>query len=985
MRRLLPSGIAGMAAIALLAVVATGTAIAYFTTTGSGESNPTVISAISAPTIISATPASGGTVTLVWSTVTAPSSGSVSYSVTRNGESAGGTCNPTMSTTTCVDSGLEPGTYNYVVTAKWRTWSTESAVKTANVTVGPANHLTVTANSSTPTAGATDNLTITARDADGSTVTSYTGSHNLTFSGAAAGPNGAAPTVSDSSGADVAFGSATAISFSAGIAIVAAGKNGVMKLYKSGVASIGASDGTLSTETPPAVTVSAATASSLSPVAANTAPAAGEADNLTITALDAYGNLATSYTGSKSLTFSGAATVGANKPTVANSSGTATAFGTATAISFSAGMATVSSSKNGQMKIYASGEADVIVSDGTISNANPLEVTVSPLAAAKFVITATSTTPAAGEADSLTTTAQDTYGNVATSYTGTKSLAFSGASAAPNGTAPTVSDSAGSNVAFGTATSINFSAGVATAAAGKNGSMKLYRGGSTSLKVTDGTLLTPTALTVTVGTTATRLVLAAAATTLAAGEGDNLTITALDAYENTATSYAGSKSLTFSGAATLGTNKPTVANSSGTATAFGTATTISFTTGVANVVTSTKNGVMKIYAAGKASVNVSDGTISSAAPLEVTVSPLSATKLVLTAATTTPAAGAADNLTVTAQDTYGNADPTYTGAKSLTYGGASASPGGNNPTVSDSAGNNVAFGSATPTTFAAGVASVSGSANGVMKLYKIGAATITVSDGTLSGALATTTSSTATKLILAAESATPAPAAADNLTITAQDAYENTVTSYTGSKNLTFSGASASPNGTAPTVANSSGTATNFGTATAIAFTSGVAVVSGTTKNGVMKLYKARSASVTVSDGTISSAPVTITVSPGAAAKWGFTSVSISAGSLGANCVFACTVTGLGNSGTVKAKVAVTDAYGNTVSALGSGHSAKVTVTTGSGTVSGSPLAIPSTGAAESATTFTFTSKSSGAFTETITAAFQEGTEYAKATLTASR
>jgi hypothetical protein len=272
-----------------------------------------------------------------------------------------------------------------------------------------------------------------------------------------------------------------------------------------------------------------------------------------------------------------------------------------------------------------------------------------------------------------------------------------------------------------------------------------------------------------------------------------------------------------------------------------------------------------------------------------------------------------------------------------------------------------------------------------MRLYKIGAATITVSDGTFSGTLATTTTSTATKLILAAASTTPAPAVADNLTITAQDAYENTVTTYTGAKNLTFSGASASPNGTAPTVANSSGTATNFGTATAITFTAGVATTVTSTKNGVMKLYRAESANVAVSDGTISSTPIAITVSPLAASRWGFTGVTLSAGSLGANCVFACTVTGLGNSGTVKATVAVTDTYGNTVSALGAGHSAKVTVTTGSGTVSGSPLAIPATGAAESATTFTFTSKSNGTFTETITAAFQEGTAYTTATLTASK
>ena len=80
----------------------------------------------------------------------------------------------------------------------------------------------------------------------------------------------------------------------------------------------------------------------------------------------------------------------------------------------------------------------------------------------------------------------------------------------------------------------------------------------------------------------------------------------------------------------------------------------------------------------------------------------------------------------------------------------------------------------------------------------------------------------------------------------------------------------------------------------------------------------------------------------------------------------------------------MTDTYGNTVSALGSGHAVKVT-TNGGGTIGGTPLAIPSTGAAETATTFTYTSKSSGSFTEIVTAATSEGTTYTSATLTATK
>ncbi len=986
MRRLLPTGVATIAIVALLAVSAAGIAVAYFTTTGSGSSSPKTISMLSQPSIATATPAAGGTVALSWATVPAPGAGSVTYTVKRDGADPAGTCNTTLVVTSCVDSGLKAGTYTYVVTAKWRSWSVASPSKAATVTIGPADHFTLSAASLTPTAGAADDLTITAKDAGGGTVTTYAGSKSLTFSGASASPNGTLPTVSDSAGSDVAFGSAATIDFSAGVATVSSSKNGAMKLYKGGSASLSVSDGSISTKAPLGVTVSAATASKFVLTAAAATPAAGEADNLTTTAQDAYGNVATTYTGSKSLTFSGAsASPGGTVPTVVNSSGTAVNFGSTTAITFTAGVATVSSSKNGLMRLYASGEPDINVSDGSISTKTPLEVTVTPLAASKFVLTAATTTPAAGATDNLTTTAQDTYGNVATTYTGSKSLTFSGASASPNGTLPTVSDSAGSDVAFGSAATIDFSAGVAAVSAAKNGAMKLYKGGSTSLKVTDGTLLTPTALVVTVATTATRLLLAASATTPAAGASVNLTITALDIYENTVTTYTGSKSLTFSGAsASPGANKPTVANSSGTATNFGSATAITFTSGVATVST-TKNGVMKLYDAEEASLVVSDGSISST-PLKVIVSPLAASKLVLGAATITPTAGAADNLTTTAQDTYGNVATTYSGAKSITFTGALASPGGNVPTVSDSSGTDVAFGTVTSINFSQGVAAVSGVKNGVMKLYKIGSTTINASDGTFTTAnVSLTVATTASKLLLAAATTTPVAAAADNLTITAQDAYVNTVTTYTGAKNLIFSGSSASPNGTLPSVVNSAGTAINFGSTTAITFTNGVASVSSS-KNGVMKLNLAGAASITVSDGTISNpTPLAVTVSPGAAVRWGLTSINISAGALGSNCLFTCTLTGLGNSGTVSAKVAVTDSVGNTVSAVGTGHAAKVVVTGGSGTIGGTPLAIPSTGAAESATTFTYTSKSSGTFTETVTASAAEGTAYTTATLTATK
>lgn len=492
---------------------------------------------------------------------------------------------------------------------------------------------------------------------------------------------------------------------------------------------------------------------------------------------------------------------------------------------------------------------------------------------------------------------------------------------------------------------------------------------------------------VTVGAVA-KFVLAGSTTTPTAGGSTNLTITAKDVNNSTVTTFTGSHTLVFSGAsASPGGTAPTVVNSAGSSIAFGSNTALTFTTGVASV-SSSKNGVLKVYRSGVANIVASEGSITTPAPLVLTVGPAAASKFVVAATTTTPAVGAVNNLTITAQDTYGNTATGYTGLHSLVFSGASASPAGNNPTVSDFGGGDVAFGAATEIEFNTGVASSVEGNNGAMKIYKSGAVSLKATEGSLTNtALAITVSAgTATKLSIAAATLTPVAAAADTLTIAAQDTYGNTATGYTGAKNLTFSGASASPSGAAPTVANSSGTAISFGSATAITFTSGVATATST-KNGTLKLNKAGAATLTTTDGTISSSvALNFTVSAGAANHWSLASTAVSAGVIGSPCLFTCAVTALGNSGTVSANVSVTDSVGNVVSELGSGHAAKVTATgTAGSAIVGTPLEIPATGLAVSATQFTYTAPASGAFSNTLTVAASTGTAYTTATATTSK
>ncbi len=499
MRRVRVSG--SVAAVAVLTALASS-AFAYFTGGGVGSAAAGV-SKLTVPTITSATPAVGGTVTLVWSAATAPGTEAVKYYVTRDGEEAGGNCatpGAPAAATTCTDKELETGTHVYTVTAVWRSWSATSGTASAKITVGAASYFTIAAASTTPAAGAADNLTITAKDENGSTVTTYTGSHPLIFSGASSSPGGTAPTVANSSGTAIAFGSATALTFTAGVAAVSSSKNGLMKIYRSGPASIAASEGTIETLAPLAVTVTAGTATKYTLAAVDTTPEAGEADDLTITAVDTYGNAAITYTGSHSLVFSGAsASPGGSAPTVSDSAGNDVPFGTATPIVFSAGVATASGANNGEMVLYKSGSASIKATEGSLTNSTALALTVAAAAATKLVLSAVTTTPVAAASDNLTTTAQDGYGNTATAYAGAKNITFSGPSAGPAGTVPTVVNNAGTATNFGSATALTFTAGVAAVSASKNGMMRLYLAGATSVSATDGTISTTTPLALTVG------------------------------------------------------------------------------------------------------------------------------------------------------------------------------------------------------------------------------------------------------------------------------------------------------------------------------------------------------------------------------------------------------------------------------------------------------------------------------------------------------
>jgi hypothetical protein len=507
MRRLRATRIAGVL-VTVTAVAMAGNAIAYFSGDGTGNA-AAAVTKLTAPTFTAATPAVGGKVTLTWGALTPPGTGTVTYYVTRDGGEPAATCPGEAAPTTvktCVDEKVPVGKHTYEVTALWHTWEATSTPRTAEVSIGAAAYFTVTATATSIVANGTSNLSIAARDEIGQTVSTYTGNHSIVFSGAGAAPSGTKPTVTNNSGTATSFGTATTIAFTSGVSTVNnTTRNGQARLYQAGTANIVATESSITTPEPVAIAVSATTASKYVLAAATTTPVAGAGDDLTITAQDAYGNLATSYSGAHSLVFSTTASAtspAGNVPTVSDSSGADVAFGAATTIEFSEGIAKASEADGGRMTLYKTVSTPVKAAEGTtVTTPTALTAVVAAAPAAKLVLTSSTPTPVAATGFNLTTTAQDAYGNTATSYAGAKSITFAGATASPAGTLPTVVTSGNVAVNFGSPTSLNFVSGVATPASSKNGYTKLNKVETASVTATDGSISTvaPIALPVSAG------------------------------------------------------------------------------------------------------------------------------------------------------------------------------------------------------------------------------------------------------------------------------------------------------------------------------------------------------------------------------------------------------------------------------------------------------------------------------------------------------
>jgi hypothetical protein len=720
-----------------LALLATTAVVSAFWT-GSGQaSNSASLATLSAPTISSATPGAQ-TVELTWSAVTPPAGGTVEYFLTRDGGAPGGGCPSSGSpstATSCTDTGMSVGTHEYTVTAVWRTWTATSTIKSVTVAFGPATHLVLEAASTTPTAGASDNLTITAKDASGDTVRTYTGAHSLIFEGAEESPNATKPVVIDRSNVTRSFGEATEITFTEGKATVASSKNGVMKLYNAETAEVVVSEGSLSNGAGLAVTVKVGATKKLT-LSAPSEAIAGSAFSVTLMATDEYGNPTTSYTGEKTLAWSG--------PGSSPSKEAPEYPVSATTVTFANGVGTAS-----EIDLYDAATPTLTVKEGSAVKGSAA-IIVKAAAAKTLTFTALSE-QTAGTAFNATLTAHDEYSNIATAYAGVKTLTWSGAASAPNGTAPEYP---------ATATAVTFSSGV-----GKPTAIKLFDATASTLTVREGSSVEGTSNSFNVKAGATKKFSVPTPGEQEAGVAFNVTLTATDEWGNLATGYATAKTLTWS--------EPS-SSPSGQAPEYpSTATTVTFTAGVGTA------SQLKLYDAQSTTLKVKEGATVVGTSGSFTVRAATTTKKLTVATPGEQSAGSAFNVTLTATDEWGNKTTGYAGAKTLLWSGPSSSPSGHAPSYPSTA---------STVTFTAGEGTAT-----ALTLYDAQSTTLKATEGSIEGTSGSfiVKAGAATQLAFTTSPSTPT---AENTVfatqpkVTVQDAWQNTAATNTSSVTLTPSG-----------------------------------------------------------------------------------------------------------------------------------------------------------------------------------------------------
>jgi hypothetical protein len=431
---------------------------------------------------------------------------------------------------------------------------------------------------------------------------------------------------------------------------------------------------------------------------------AGVAHTFTVTAKDSLGSTATDYSGTVHFSSSDSQAVLPANSTLINGIGTFSAtFKTAVTQSLTA--------------------TDTVTASITGTQAG---IVVNPAAASTLSVSGYSSPTIAGAGHTVTVTAKDSFGNTATGYTGTVHFSSSDAQAVLPANS-TLSNGTGS-----------FSATLKTA-----GTQSLTATDTVTASITGiqaGIVVNPAA--------ASTLTVSGYASPTTAGVAHAVTVTAKDAFGNTATAYNGTVHFSSSdGQAVLPANS-TLSNGTGSFSAM-------------------------LKTAGSQSLTATDTVTASITGIQagIVVNPATASTFtgILYASPTT--AGAAHNFTLTAQDAFGNTATGYSGTVHFSSSDAQAVLPANSTLTSGTRTFSATFKTA-------GLQSLTGTDTVTASL------TATQSNIVVNPAPANT--------FTVSGYASPTTAGVpQTFTVTAKDAFGNTATGYAGTVHFTSSDAQA--------------------------------------------------------------------------------------------------------------------------------------------------------------------------------------------------
>jgi hypothetical protein len=457
---------------------------------------------------------------------------------------------------------------------------------------GPAVAFELTGLPASAVAGSDVSVTVTARDANGQVATGYRGTVAFT----ATDPQADLPANHVFTEGDAGSHTFTGLSFKTA--------GSVMLRVEDAADAAVFGEATLTVE--PA-------AAALLELTGLIDAEAGTAQTLTVTARDAFGNVATGYLGTIGFTSTDEqASLPDDYMFEAPDAGTRTF----------------------PVVLHTAGEVTVTATDEAASITGSQSVTIAPAAAATLVVTGLVDGAAAGTAQTLTVEARDASGNRATGYVGRIVFTSSDAQAILPDPYTFKTEDAGMRSFSG---------------------VELRTAGTQNVTATDETIvgITGGQTVLVVAAAAAELVVEGIPDPATAGVANDVTVTARDAFGNTATGYAGT--VQFSSSDPQAVLPPPYAFQSGDAGVHTFAGGITFKT------------------AGEQSLTVSDGTLS--AVLSVIVQPAAAAALRFT---TQPSGALAGDIispavVVTAYDAFDNVATAFTGQVTIAIG---TNPGG---------------------------------------------------------------------------------------------------------------------------------------------------------------------------------------------------------------------------------------------------------------------------------------------------------------------